>query len=60
MDREQAVDVLIALGCCSMTGLYCYECPLWDKQKEKCRPWADDEVVEAVRLLNKEKENEIE
>lgn len=57
MDREQAIEILIALGCCTEPELLCNECPLWDDKKLKCRPWMDEEVVEAVRLLNKEKEN---
>lgn len=57
MDREQAVDILIALACCTVTELRCEECPLWDAQRQKCLSWIDEEVVEAVRLLNKEADN---
>jgi hypothetical protein len=55
MDREQAIDILKAIACCSLPELHCYECPLWDCKKHKCRPWTNDEVREAVRVLNGER-----
>jgi hypothetical protein len=59
MDREFAIEILIALACCSVTELHCIdECPLYDREKYKCRPWTDDEVREAVRVLNGERKDE--
>lgn len=56
MDREFAVEILIALACCSVTELHCLEdCPLYDREKCNCRPWTDDEVREAVYVLNGER-----
>ena len=54
MDKELAINILIAVAVCSTTGLICYECPLWDKEKCTCRPWADDEVRDAVHTLSRE------
>lgn len=56
MDRELEINILKALACCTVTELHCYECPLWDGEKHKCRPWTDAEIVVAVRTLNAEKE----
>lgn len=55
MDRDFAIAILKAVACCSIHGLSCYECPLFDKETHKCRPWQDSEVVEAVRTLNGER-----
>lgn len=52
MDKKLAVDLLMAVACCSVSGLSCYECPLYNEQDGRCRPWRDEEVVEAVRMLN--------
>lgn len=57
MDRDLAIDILKALACCSNEELTCGECPLWDNSKSKCRPWTDEEVAEAVRVLNKEEQD---
>ena len=59
MDKDFAIDILMAIACCSVKELRCFECPLWDDATHLCRPWQDEEAVEAVRLLNKErKDNE--
>ena len=52
MDRDLAIDILKAVACCSISELHCYECSLWDDEKHSCRPWTDEEVTEAVRVLN--------
>lgn len=58
MDRELAIEILIALACCSVTKLHCIgDCPLYDIDKNICRPWTDDEVREAVRVLNGERKD---
>jgi hypothetical protein len=57
MDRELAIEILKAVACCSLPELHCYECPLWDTKKHKCRPWTDDEVREAVHTLNGERKD---
>ena len=57
MDREFAIAILKAVACCSTHDLSCYECPLFDKETHKCRPWNDDEVVDAVHTLNGERKN---
>ena len=57
MDRAFAVEILKAVACCSVTELYCTDCPLYEREEKKCRPWQDEEVVEAVRVLNKRSDN---
>lgn len=52
MDKELAIDILKAVACCSVRELHCYDCPLWDEKTHRCRPWSDDEVYEAVHVLN--------
>ena len=54
MTRNEAIDFLKAVACCTVTELRCSDCPLYDEQTYRCRPWHDSEVVEAVRTLNKE------
>jgi hypothetical protein len=55
MDKDFAIDILMAIACCSVSELHCFECPLWNDEIDLCRPWQDEEAVEAVRLLNKER-----
>ncbi len=51
MNRDEAVDILMAYACCHVKELICADCPMWVKNKEKCDAWTDDDVVEAVRYL---------
>ena len=53
MTKEQAINYLIALACCTLKDLPCDECPLVDTE---CK-WNDAVIVEAVRVLKGE-ENE--
>jgi hypothetical protein len=55
MDRELAINILKAVACCALPELHCYECPLWDTKKHKCRSWTDDEVRDALRTLDGER-----
>lgn len=56
MGRDFAIEILKALACCTVTELHCdCDCPLWDKKKGCCRAWTDEEVREAVHLLNGER-----
>ena len=57
MDRDFAIAILKAVACCSVPRLKCYDCPLYDEVTGKCRPWHDDEVVEAVHTLNGERKD---
>ena len=52
MDRGLAIDILKALTCCTIHQLSCHECPLYDMETGICRPWTDEEVIDAVRTLN--------
>ena len=52
MNRELAIDILKALACCTIHQLSCHECPLYDMETGICRPWTDEEVIDAVRTLN--------
>jgi hypothetical protein len=58
MNRDLAINILKAVACCSTHDLSCYECPLFDKETHKCRPWHDSEVVEAVHTLNEERKDD--
>ncbi len=61
MNKQEAIDVLIALACCTMAGLSCEECPHYVPDAEEdedvltsennCHAWSDDEVVAAVHTL---------
>lgn len=53
MDIDKAIKILMAVACCSTVELHCYDCPLWDKNKEKCNAWNNDDVIKAVSMLNK-------
>ena len=62
MNEKLAIELLMAQACCSITGLTCDECPLYREPEYEeefadrlsCRPWTDEEIVEAVRFLKKE------
>ena len=51
LDEKKAVQTLIALACCSMSALSCYDCPLHEADG-RCKPSQDYEIIAAVRLLN--------
>ena len=57
MDRDFAIAILKAVACCSTASLFCYECPLFEKETHICRPWTDSEVTEAVHTLNGERKD---
>ena len=48
MTKKEAIDILIAVACCSLPALPCDICPLVDSN---CK-WNEDLVVEAVKFLN--------
>jgi hypothetical protein len=52
MENYEAINILKALACCSSNELHCDECPMWS-EKSECMSWTDEDVVEAVRTLNK-------
>ena len=56
MTKNLAIQLLKSVACCSTVELTCEECPLYDEH-DGCRPWTTEEVVEAVRFLNKEADN---
>lgn len=55
MNRQEAIEFLIASACCYLEGLSCNECPLQIKcQAVKALGEAfniEDETIEAVRYL---------
>ena len=59
MTRQEAIDVLMAVGVCTVPQLKCEKhCPL----VEKCGAapdsrWTEKEVAEAVKLLTAERSN---
>ena len=50
MNKENAKNILMAVACCSLSELSCGDCPLYEEDG-RCRPWTNEEVVEAVRFL---------
>lgn len=59
MNKNEAIKILMAVACCSMTELHCCDCPMYDKNKVKCCNWSNEEVVEAVLMLDEMLYNEI-
>lgn len=59
VDEKKAVEILMAMACCGSIDLTCDDCPLYapsdDEDTLGCRSWTDEEVVEAVRFLRKER-----
>lgn len=59
MTQQEALNVLIAVACCSSGELTCEECPrnkYTDEiapsvSDETCAGWNEHEVAEAVRVL---------
>ena len=60
MTKEEALNVLIAVACCSSSELTCKECPKCkytgdeiapSVSDETCVGWSDHEVAEAVKVL---------
>lgn len=62
MKERAATKALIALACCSVSELQCNQCPYYNPREaddsECCRPWTNEEVTEAVNVLNKWLEDE--
>ena len=56
MDKKDAIDILIAVACCTNAELTCLDCPLY-REHRICRQWDDDKVVKAVMLLKGNGEN---
>ena len=63
MTQQEALNVLIAVACCSTAELTCMECPrckgLEDEiaalpSVDTCDGWSDYEVAEAVKVLRSE------
>ncbi|PWJ49331.1 hypothetical protein [Faecalicatena contorta] len=55
MNREEAINVLIALGVCCTTGLNCEEhCPFYSEDGNRCNKWNDERAKEAVKILRRE------
>lgn len=48
-ERSEAVNSLIAMACCCIQGLQCYQCPRYIN--EKCTPWKDEDIITAVETL---------
>lgn len=56
MDKQTALEILIANACCCSLELSCSDCPLVYDQAdedsvEKCRDFGAKELVEAVRVM---------
>lgn len=56
MDKQTALEILIANACCSSLELSCLECPLYTPDQKQngglhCRDYGDADMVEAVRIM---------
>lgn len=58
MTKQEALNVLIAVACCSTAELTCMDCPRCDKgiggeypSEDACEGWNEHEVADAVRVL---------
>lgn len=55
MDKQTALEILIANACCSSMGLTCEDCPFYDPKEddnlECCKDFSDAEIVEAVKVM---------
>jgi len=51
MTKLQAIDVLIAVACCSTPELCCNDCPRNELDNEFCVGWGEHEVADAVKVL---------
>ena len=52
MTKKEAIETLVALAVCSDSKLHCDDdCPFYDK---RCEDNFEDNVAEAVKILNKE------
>lgn len=55
MDKQTALEILIANACCSSLALTCEECPLYDPKESddlvSCRDFSDAEVAKAVKVM---------
>lgn len=59
MTRQEAIEIVTQVACCSCEQLSCTECPLWEEKVEskgKCVPATPKEVAAAVRLLGMDAE----
>jgi len=58
MNKQKALNLLIALAVCSNPELHCdTDCPLMDKEGN-CATWSDGDIIEAVRVLNADRRAE--
>lgn len=56
MDKQTALEILIAEACCANRILTCEECPCYNPDQEDieqngCFNYSESEVAEAVRVL---------
>ena len=60
MNKDKAIETLIALACCTVSGLSCLECPMYEEYEDeefggKCGKhisWDDDDdVARAIEVL---------
>ena len=56
MDKQTALEILIANACCGNRLLSCEECPCYDPDQEDfeqngCFNYSESETAEAVRVL---------
>lgn len=69
MTKQEALNVLIAVACCSSAELTCQECPrnkgFGDEiapspSEENCHGWNEHEVADAVKALRNIRLEEVE
>lgn len=53
MDKKKAIDIIMAVACCTVQELRCSDCPLL-YEESKCRAWTSREAADAVLTLKKD------
>jgi hypothetical protein len=56
MNKKEALDILLAVACCSLADVNCKDCPRLGvdataNDELQCSPWMDTEAEQAVKTL---------
>lgn len=57
MDRQRAINTLVAHACCCDEKLHCYMCP-WNDTYDCENTKFSDVLYEAVKMINRGRNNE--
>lgn len=56
MNKEEAIKILIAVAVCTYPILSCDFCPYYTGEKEECEYPSNEQVEQAVKVLESETE----